>query len=427
MEPRLHIAVQHRSRLQRDTLTAYLDRHPDFVAVGAASGHEELLQLCFLRRPDAVILEAHAREWDVTRLIARLRALHPAVRVMGLYEPAEPDDGRAVPVAAVDTLIRHSSGLAGILGALRELRDTPAAGSVSRGRGTLTVRELEVLRLIGIGCTAREAARALGISIHTVENHKRRLFDKLGARSRVDLAASAARLGLLPADVDPPSEQRRLTPVRRAVVLLRGRPGVALRTVRRLLADNKVAVVDDLPGADRGAARPGGGVPDAVAVLVDPSGQDWHELGLVALPIVVVATAAVTYSSVVDAVLRGAAALIPGEQIATRLVTAIQLAREGYLLLDATVVRRFLEGAAPGGSLGASRGAVALTRRERDILALIGKGLSVRQSARALGISARTVENLQSSLFRKLGVHSRGAAYAAARRLGLITGEEMVG
>jgi DNA-binding CsgD family transcriptional regulator len=56
-----------------------------------------------------------------------------------------------------------------------------------------------------------------------------------------------------------------------------------------------------------------------------------------------------------------------------------------------------------------------LTVRERQILASIDRGESVKQTARALGISARTVENLQHRLFRRLGVRNRAEAVAAAR------------
>jgi DNA-binding CsgD family transcriptional regulator len=61
-----------------------------------------------------------------------------------------------------------------------------------------------------------------------------------------------------------------------------------------------------------------------------------------------------------------------------------------------------------------------LTPREREILASIGSGRTTRQTATELGISARTVENLQGTLFRKLRVHSRTAALVAARDLQLI-------
>jgi DNA-binding NarL/FixJ family response regulator len=65
-------------------------------------------------------------------------------------------------------------------------------------------------------------------------------------------------------------------------------------------------------------------------------------------------------------------------------------------------------------------GAPELTARERDILSSIACGHTVRQTARALGIATKTVENTQARLFRKLGTHNRPETLIAAYRLGLI-------
>ena len=51
----------------------------------------------------------------------------------------------------------------------------------------------------------------------------------------------------------------------------------------------------------------------------------------------------------------------------------------------------------------APAGLPELTSRELDILHLIATGQTVRQTARALGIAEKTVENTQSRLYRKLG------------------------
>lgn len=61
-----------------------------------------------------------------------------------------------------------------------------------------------------------------------------------------------------------------------------------------------------------------------------------------------------------------------------------------------------------------------VTPREREILALLADGLTMRQVGRRLGISSRTVESHVLSLYRKLGVHSRVQAVAKGAALGLI-------
>jgi DNA-binding CsgD family transcriptional regulator len=61
-----------------------------------------------------------------------------------------------------------------------------------------------------------------------------------------------------------------------------------------------------------------------------------------------------------------------------------------------------------------------LTSRESDILRSMAQGHSIRQTARALGIAPKTVENVQTRLFRKLGVRNRSGALAVADAFGLL-------
>ncbi len=53
-----------------------------------------------------------------------------------------------------------------------------------------------------------------------------------------------------------------------------------------------------------------------------------------------------------------------------------------------------------------------LTRREREIAALVARGLSSRQVASALMISERTVDNHVANILKKLGLHSRHEIHA---------------
>jgi DNA-binding CsgD family transcriptional regulator len=52
----------------------------------------------------------------------------------------------------------------------------------------LTRSELAVVELVALGATNRQAAEQLFLSPHTVSTHLRHAFEKLGIRSRVELA-----------------------------------------------------------------------------------------------------------------------------------------------------------------------------------------------------------------------------------------------
>ena len=55
------------------------------------------------------------------------------------------------------------------------------------GHDQLTAREHEVLEQIARGLSNKEAGRELGISPRTVEVHRARIMEKLGARNAADL------------------------------------------------------------------------------------------------------------------------------------------------------------------------------------------------------------------------------------------------
>jgi DNA-binding CsgD family transcriptional regulator len=48
----------------------------------------------------------------------------------------------------------------------------------------LTLRELEILRLVAAGMTNRQTSERLGLSIRTVDAHLRSIYAKLGIKSR---------------------------------------------------------------------------------------------------------------------------------------------------------------------------------------------------------------------------------------------------
>ncbi len=61
----------------------------------------------------------------------------------------------------------------------------------------LTLRELEVVKLIAEGDTSEEIAEKLVLSRKTVERHRANILGKLGMRNRVDLTRYAIRRGLV--------------------------------------------------------------------------------------------------------------------------------------------------------------------------------------------------------------------------------------
>ena len=62
----------------------------------------------------------------------------------------------------------------------------------------LTHRELEIIRLSAQGLTAAEIAEKLYLSVHTVNNHRQRIYAKMDVRNVSEMTRKATDLGILP-------------------------------------------------------------------------------------------------------------------------------------------------------------------------------------------------------------------------------------
>ena len=110
----------------------------------------------------------------------------------------------------------------------------------------------------------------------------------------------------------------------------------------------------------------------------------------------------------------GAAGFLLKGAPAEDLQRAVREVAEGGAWLDPAVTGRVLTAyrAAPGSR---DDGALAgLTARERDVLALIGRGLTNAEIARALVVGEGTVKTHVNHLFAKLGLRDRAAAVVLA-------------
>lgn len=123
-----------------------------------------------------------------------------------------------------------------------------------------------------------------------------------------------------------------------------------------------------------------------------------------------------------SALAAGAQGYLLKEQPAEMMSLQLTLWRQGLPPLSPRMARRILAHfreapAAPPAPSVDTR--TALTQRETDVLACIGRGLRVREVAEALGIAPSTVMTYVKSIYSKLDIHSRAEAALEASRRGL--------
>jgi DNA-binding NarL/FixJ family response regulator len=119
----------------------------------------------------------------------------------------------------------------------------------------------------------------------------------------------------------------------------------------------------------------------------------------------------------------GAAGFLLKDMEPTDVVDAVRVVAGGDALLAPRLTRRLVEEfvAGAGGPDPDTAPLEELTPREREVLALVGQGLSNAEIAERLVLSVRTVDMHVRNILRKLGAPNRGRAQAEAARLDLIS------
>jgi DNA-binding NarL/FixJ family response regulator len=236
---RIVIADDH--PLVREALKGVIHMYSELELVGEATDGEEAIELCRRLEPDLVLMDLRMPRMDGIEATRAIKTEFPLIVVLMLTAVEEPNSlldalrvGAAgyilkgsAPSQIADSIRRAMAGesplneeiamrlIMGMTGE-EELTETIQGGSNdntdhivaprpsenlsdsgSSLLGTLTARELEVLRQITRGQTNQQIARSLLISVSTVKNHVRQIMSKLGVYDRTQAAVLAMREGLV--------------------------------------------------------------------------------------------------------------------------------------------------------------------------------------------------------------------------------------
>ncbi|MBD0422728.1 response regulator transcription factor [Streptomyces sp. TRM S81-3] len=111
--------------------------------------------------------------------------------------------------------------------------------------------------------------------------------------------------------------------------------------------------------------------------------------------------------ALLDSIMAGAAGYVLKQIEGSDLVSAVRTVARGQSLLDPSATAKLMARLRGGEQQEEPEALPGLTQRERDILALIGEGLTNREIGQRLYLAEKTVKNHISRLLAKLGVERR--------------------
>jgi two-component system response regulator NreC len=198
----------------RAGLRNLLNLEPDMEVIGEAADGSQVLQMAEQLHPDLILMDISMPNLGGIDVLPTLTERVPEVKVLMLTlhedesllrkaigagamgyvikRAAEPELVNAIKTVMQGDIYVHPA-MTRVL--LKDLVPVPV--SKNRSQNTLTMRELEVLRLIARGYTNNQIAKRLVLSARTVEGHRASLMSKLDLHSRVELVEYAEQHGLL--------------------------------------------------------------------------------------------------------------------------------------------------------------------------------------------------------------------------------------
>jgi DNA-binding NarL/FixJ family response regulator len=195
-----------------DALALAIEAAGDMTCVGVATRIADAEALVERTQPDLILLDVRLPDGDGIAAIGRFRVASPTAQILILTGHMDADvfiraanSGatgflrkessletilRSIRAARAGEIIVEQATLAAILGAVAR---HPRPGSV-KDPSNLTVRELEVLRLMGMGQDPNAIADHLAIRLGTVRGYEKAILSKLGAHTQLE--AVTPHLGL---------------------------------------------------------------------------------------------------------------------------------------------------------------------------------------------------------------------------------------
>jgi two-component system response regulator NreC len=188
----------------REGLRLLIDAEPDLQVIGEAADGAEAIAKSAALKPDVIVLDLTMPGTSGLAAAYELKAAAPSAVFVALTRHSDDTYVQKLLEAGASGYVLTQSASSTLLHAIRAAAaggryldpslpppEHPRDPRRRESTPLVTDRETEILRLIAVGNSNKDIARALNISVKTVEAHKANVMRKLGLRGRTDVVRYA--------------------------------------------------------------------------------------------------------------------------------------------------------------------------------------------------------------------------------------------
>jgi len=200
----------------REGLKSLIDSIPDFEVVGEAEDGKKAIDYAENLTPDLILMDLSMPKTDGITAIKEIKRQNPNIKILALTVHKTEGHVRMALEAGADGYILKDATYQELVIAVNKIisgkpyLSPDISGGIIHGyllglkseqptklMGTLTPREVEILKLIAEGYKSREIADYLNISVNTVDKHRANIMKKLDLHSASALTAIAIKEGIV--------------------------------------------------------------------------------------------------------------------------------------------------------------------------------------------------------------------------------------
>ncbi|MGB1218055.1 MAG: LuxR C-terminal-related transcriptional regulator [Saprospiraceae bacterium] len=208
-----NVVIADSQYLIRVGLRHLLDAREDMNVVGDAEDMEELQEIFSISKPDVLIFDYNKPDYFAQDDLDEIKRLSPNTGILIISADDERQSIYSVLEKGVNSFITKQCSEDEIYNAinatakgekffcnkvleylLQKSFGEPKQECVAT---PLSPREIEVVKMVVEGKTAKEISAAINLSIHTIYTHRKNIMKKLGFSSASELVLYAVRNGLV--------------------------------------------------------------------------------------------------------------------------------------------------------------------------------------------------------------------------------------